>query len=115
MFPRNFDRAKLFQMRRGPLRIEQREFVRTQTLDQRDQRDLRGVGHAMKHRFAKKRAADGNAVKSPCEFIFAPRFDRMRVAELVQTFIAVDDLAIDPSVFAFRARPNYFAKTMVDL
>src|SRR6266571_6816679 len=102
-------------MRRGPLRVEQREFVRAQTFDQGDQRDLRGVGHAMKHRFTKERAADGNTIKSTGELIFAPRFDRMRVAKLVQTFVAFDDLAVDPGVFAFGARPNHFAKVIVDL
>ena len=115
MLSRNFDRAELLQMRCRPLRVEEREFERAQTFNQSDQGDLRGVRYTMKHRFAKERAADGDAVKSAGEFIFAPRFDRMRVAELVQPLVAFDDLAIDPGVLAFRAGPNHVAKAMVDL
>src|SRR6266849_2003642 len=69
----------------------------------------------MKHRFAKERATDRNAVKSAREFVFGPRFDRVRVAEFVQAFVTFDYLAIDPGVLAFRARPNHVAKAMVDL
>src|SRR5260370_28700983 len=106
MISRNFDRAEVFQMGCGPLRVEEREFERAKTFDQSDQGDLRGVGYAMKHRFAKERAADGDAVKSAGEFIFAPRFDRMRVAELVQPIEASADLAIDPVFLAVRARAH---------
>src|SRR6266568_7689258 len=101
-------------MRCGPLRIEQRKFLSAQAFDQSNQRDLRGVRYAMKHRFAKERAADGNAVKSAGEFVLAPRFDGMRVAEVMQAFVAFDNFAVDPGVLAFRARPNHVAKAMVD-
>src|SRR6266496_3434607 len=101
-------------MRCRPLRVQERESARAQTFYQGHQRDLRGARYAMKHRFAKERAADGNAVKSAGESVFAPRFDGMRVAEVMQAFVAFDNFAIDPGVFAFRACPNYFAKTIVD-
>ena len=42
---------------RHPLGVEQREAARAQALDQRDQRHLRGVGHAVEHRLAEERAA----------------------------------------------------------
>ncbi len=102
-------------MRRGPLRVQQRKFLGAQMLSQSDQRDLRGVSHAMKHRFAKERAADRNTIKSAGEFVFAPSFDRVRVAELVQALVALDDVAIDPSVFALGTCPNHFAKAIVHL
>ena len=38
----------------------------------------------------------------------------MRVAQLVQTLVAFDDLRIDPCVFAFGARANHVAKVIVD-
>src|SRR5256885_16904924 len=102
-------------MRSSPLRVEQRKFPRAQMLHQSDQRDLRGIGYAMKHRFAKEGAADGNSVKSASEFVVAPGFNRVRMSELVQAFEAFDDLVIDPGVFPFGARANHFAKPTVDL
>src|ERR1700736_5829671 len=102
-------------MRRSPLRVEQRKFLLAQTLHQSDQRDLRGVGHSVKHRFAKERAADGDAVKSAGEFVFTPGFNRVRMSELVQALIALDDLAIDPGVFAYGTRTNDFTEAIVNL
>ena len=48
----NFHAAKLLQVRRQPLRVQQHEFVCAQMFHQRHERDLGRVGHAMKHRFA---------------------------------------------------------------
>jgi len=83
MLSRNLERAKLLQMRREPLRVEQRKFLRAQMFDQCDERDLGCVSFSMEHRLAKKRAADGDTVKSPGEFALAPRLDGVRVTELV--------------------------------
>src|SRR3982751_2634115 len=102
-------------MRRRPLRIEEREFFLAQMLHQRDQRDLRSVRHPVKHRFAKESAADGNTVKSAGQFVVTPGFDGVRVAELVQAFKALDDLAIDPSVFTFGTGADDFTEAIVDL
>jgi len=49
MRPRNLDSAKLLQMRREPLRIEQDELARAQMFQQRNERNLRRIGHTMKH------------------------------------------------------------------
>src|SRR5438477_10134436 len=38
----------------------------------------------------------------------------MSVTELVQSRVAVDDVAIDPGIFAFRARLDYCRKRFVD-
>ena len=75
MVSRNFHAAKLLQVRRQPLRVEQRELPGAQMLDQTKKRDLGGIGHAMKHRFAKKRAADRDAVEAAGELAFVPSFD----------------------------------------
>ena len=73
--PRNFDRAKLRQMRREPLRVEQTEFPGAQMLDQRNERDLRRVGHLVKHGLAEKSAAYRHTVESTRQFAITPRFD----------------------------------------
>src|SRR5437660_12927106 len=109
MLPRNFNRAELSQVRREPLRVKQGKFSRAQMFDQRHQSDLRRVPDPVKHRFAEKGTADADAVKSPGQFAFAPRFDRMCVTKLVQLLVALDDLAIDPGVVAFGASANDFA------
>ena len=75
MVSRNFDPAKLLQVRRQPLRVQQHEFVCAQMFHQRHERDLGRVGHAMKHRFAEERAAHGDAVKAAGELAFFPSFD----------------------------------------
>jgi hypothetical protein len=115
MSARDFDRAELLQMRREPLRVEQGKLARAQSFHQSNKRDLRCISHAMKHGFAKKRAAHRHTVKAAREFSFAPCFNRMRVTELVQSRVALNDLGVDPGVVALRAGPNDFAKFYVDL
>jgi hypothetical protein len=114
MISRNLDAAKLLQMRCKPLCIEQHKLSRAQALDQRDKRNLRRIGHPMKHRFTKKRATDGDAVKAAGEFAAGPCFDRMRVTKLVQPRVTLDNFAIDPGVFALGAGADHFRKTIVD-
>src|SRR5205814_10178514 len=53
--------------------------------------------------------------ESAGKLALAPRFDRMRIADLMQVFIALDDFAIDPRFLAPRAGANHFAKEFVDL
>src|SRR2546429_7136202 len=126
MVPRNLDAAELLQMRRKPLRIEQREFPSTQMFDQRNQCDLRCISHAMKHRFAKECAADHDAVKSASELATGrvrptgglaagPCFDRMGITKLMQTRITLDDLAIDPGAVTRRAGLDHLREAIVDL
>src|SRR6266404_9518036 len=83
--------------------------------DQCDQRDLGCVSFAMEHRLAKKRATDGDAVKSTGKLAFAPRLDGVRVTELVQPLVALDDFRIDPGVFAPGAGADDFTEAIVDL
>jgi len=92
MVPRNFDTAKLLQVRGKPLRVEQHEFASTQMLHKRHERDLGSISHAMKHRFAKESASYRDTVKSTGEPAFFPSFDGMRVPELVQSCVALDNL-----------------------
>src|SRR5437667_6853935 len=114
MVPRNFNPTKLLQVRREPLGVEQHEFASAQMLHQRHESNLRGIGHSMKHRFAKKRAAHRYAVKSAGELAVLPCSDRVRVAEFMQLRIALDDLLIDPRIFAFCAGLDHFRKRAVD-
>ena len=46
---RNLDSAKLLQMRREPLCVEQDELAGAQMFHERDERDLGRIGHAIKH------------------------------------------------------------------
>lgn len=49
MAPRNLDSAELLQMRCEPLRVEQDELARAQMFHKRHERNLRCIGHTMKH------------------------------------------------------------------
>src|SRR5207244_3752860 len=115
MDARNFNRAELPQVRGKPLRIQERELSFPQMFDQRDERDLGSVAFAMKHRFAEKRTADRDTVKPAGESAFAPRLNRMSVSKLMQPLVTLDDLAIDPGIFALRAGANHLAKCILAL
>ena len=69
----------------------------------------------MEHRFAEKSATDSHSVKSTGEFFFAPGFNRVRMSQLVQPLVALDDLATDPSVLPFGACSDDFTEVIVDL
>ena len=113
MLPRNFETAKLLQMRGEPLGVKQREFLRAQMFYQRHQRDFRRIRHVVEHRFAKKNAPDGYAVESTSESAFLPGFDGMRATELMQSGVAFNNFEIDPRIFAFRARFDDFRKRAI--
>ena len=49
MASRNLDPAKLLQMGREPLRVEQDKFAGAQMFQERHERNLGSIGHAMKH------------------------------------------------------------------
>ena len=114
MVPGNFNAAKLLQVRGEPLRVEQHKFASAQMLHQRHERNLGSISHAMKHRFAKERAAYRDAVQAAGEPALLSSFDRMRVPEFMQSRVALNDLAIDPGIFPFRARSDHFGKRVVD-
>src|SRR5438477_11539055 len=103
MVPRNFDTAKLLQMRGQPLRVQQCEFASPQMLHQRHERNLGSVGNGMKHRFTKESATYRDAVKSVCQSACLPGFDRVRVSEDMQSGVASNHFAINLGVFSFRA------------
>src|SRR6218665_3512252 len=52
--------AESGQVAGEPLRIEQGEAAGTHALHQRVERNLRGISHFVKHRFAEKRPAECN-------------------------------------------------------
>jgi hypothetical protein len=114
MVPRNFDTAKLLQVRSKPLRVEQHEFASTQMLHQRHERNLGSISHAVKHRFAKESASYRDTIKAAGEPPLLPSFDRMCAPEFMQSCVALDNLGIDPGIFPFRARSDHFGKRLVD-
>src|SRR5947207_14064268 len=109
-------------------------------LHERYERNLGCIGHTMKHRFTKKSAADRDTIKSAGELArrtagrvrlirhrtdssdrrtgglaARPRFDGMRVAELMQPGVALDDFRVDPGIFTPRARLDHLRKGIIDL
>ena len=114
MVPRNFNATELLQVRGKPLRVEQHEFASTQMLHKRHERNLGSISHAMKHRFAKESASYRDTIKAAGKPAFSPRFDGIRVAELIESRVALDNLVIDPGILSFRARSDHFGKRLVD-
>ena len=91
--------------------------ARAQPLDERDERNLRGVGLAVEHRLAEERAAERDAVEPAHQPIAVPRLDRVRDPRLVKRGVALDDLLVDPRsgvvripIFR-RARTDHVAKS----
>ena len=114
MVPRNFNAAKLLQVRGEPLRVEQHEFASAQMLHQCHERNLGSISHAMKHRFAKESASYRDTIKAAGQPAFFPSFDRMCAPEFMQSCVALDNLGVDPGIFPFRARSDHFGKRLVD-
>ncbi len=67
--------------------------ARAQPLDERNERNFRGVGLAVEHRLAEERAAKRDTVEPAHQPIAVPRLDRVRKALLVKRRVALDDLA----------------------
>lgn len=97
---RNFLHPELHQVFVDELRIQQFITLLPQPCDQVDKRDLAGIGCGRKHTFAKKRAADGNAIDPAHQFAAAPRFHAMRKTRFMQLRIKVDDFIVDPCILA---------------
>ena len=97
-------------MRRHPLRVEQREAARAQALDQRRQRDLRRVGHAVEHRLAEERAAERHAVQPAGQLAVLPASTEC-ASPAVQRDVAVDDLLADPGARIVRIAIGFRAGT----
>ena len=104
----DLDRPELFEVGRHPLNVEQTKTPAPHAIDQRDERDLRGIRHVVKHRFAEKRAAEMNAVEPADQRSSLPRLHRMRDAETVQRDVALENRVVDPRaivVFPLSAGP----------
>ena len=114
MVSRNFNTAELLQVRSEPLRVQQHEFASTQMFHQRHECNLGAIGHAMKHRFPKKCAPHRDAVKAAGESAFVPGFNGMRMTQLMQSRVALDNFMIDPRIFPFRACLDHLRKRAVD-
>jgi hypothetical protein len=71
--------------------------------NQPGQRDLRGIGGAAKHGFAKEGPAEANTIEAADELALPPAFDRMGMAGGVEAERRAFDLIIDPRLLALRA------------
>src|SRR5436190_8913072 len=67
----------------------------------------------VKHRFAKKRAANRDPVKTAGKLSILPRFDRVGVSELMKSLVACDDLIIDPGLRPLRALSDDFGECSI--
>ena len=107
---RDFDGAEFLEMRGEPLGVEESEAARAQMFHQREQRNLGGVPHMVKHRFAEKGGADRDAVKAARERAILPGFDGMRVAQSMQPTVTFHNLIVDPGFGTLRALLHHFGK-----
>ena len=78
------------------LRVQQPEPAIAQSLYQGKQSDFGGVGHSMKHRFAKKCAGNADAVQSANQLFVESSLNGMSKAKPVEIDIAGDDFFADP-------------------
>src|SRR5581483_11195510 len=68
--------------------------------DERDERGLRRVAHALEHRLAGEEAAERHTVDSAGELAVAPDLDAVREPEPVEADVRVADLVRDPVALA---------------
>ena len=99
------------------LGVEQRKPAQFQARNQVHQRHLGRVGAGGKHAFAKKHAAQVNAVKPADQFAVQPTFNRMGQIHFVHFDIGANDFIIDPRIgmagARFRARLDHPIKRAV--
>ena len=74
---RDVIRSELAQVWGHPLCIQQEELLFPKMLNQRNERDLRSIGHVVEHAFAEERRADVNTVQPAREFVSTPDFHAM--------------------------------------
>src|SRR2546427_11546699 len=65
-------------------------------LDQMPQGDFRGVGNAMKHRFAGEEAANRHAINAADKRLALPAFEAMRMAVLMEERIGFEEFRGNP-------------------
>src|SRR5439155_9951459 len=101
----DFDGPKRGQVLGAPLDVEQGQACFAHFLDEKHQRDLRGVALCVKHRFTREQAVDAHAVQTAGQ-LPAPieHLDAVRPPELVQLDVRVDELRRDPSALTLRVR-----------
>ncbi|GGA41662.1 hypothetical protein GCM10011395_09940 [Sphingomonas psychrolutea] len=78
--------------------VEQGEAANTKPGDEPCHRDLRRITRAADHAFAKKGAAERNAVKPARQQVAFPHLDRMREAHGVELVGNAFDRRIDPGI-----------------
>src|SRR4051812_43135886 len=88
--------AKLREVRRLPLRIQQNEAPGAKALHQGHECDLGCIRLIVEHAFAKKGAAERHPIEPACQFMADPRFHAVRVAFAMELMIACDYLIGDP-------------------
>lgn len=110
----DFDGAEFLEVRREPLGVEEDELSRAEVFDEAEEGDLRRIADLVKHRFAEESAADGDPVEPAGELPVLPRFDRMRMAELVKARVAFDDLVVDPGFGTVGALAHHLPEGSVD-
>jgi hypothetical protein len=103
-------RAEAAQVIGHELAVEQGEAADLQPPDQPRQRDLRRVGAGGEHAFAEERTAQPYPVESPRQLALMPAFDRMGMAEFMESVEARLDLTVDPGLLAFGAAAHHVAK-----
>src|SRR6266581_317634 len=82
--PRNFHRAKTFQMLGHVLGVEQLEAACDQPRHQMHQTYFRGVAGGVKHALAEKSAAEAHAVEPADQVVVLPDLDAVAMPERVQ-------------------------------
>src|SRR5437016_10893678 len=68
----------------------------------------------VKHRLAKKRTTNCDAVKAAGELSILPCFDRMGVSELMQSLVTFDNLITDPGLGPPRTILHHFEEGNVN-
>lgn len=99
---RNLERAERGEVRVHDLGIEYRKARFAAMVDQGTERNLRGIGLAVKHRFRAEARAKSDAVNPAAKLIALPRFSAMGPSLAEDLAIDADEMFADPVV----ARPE---------
>jgi hypothetical protein len=100
-------------MRCHELAIKQRKMTYLQACHQPGQRDLRGIGHPAEHRLSEECAAQLHAIKAANQLFVVPAFDRVSLADGMQSKSRPLDYRINPGFLSVRAGEQDFVERPV--
>lgn len=98
--PRHFEGAKLGEVLRDPLGVEQAVAAGVEPANEVDEGNLAGVHLAAEHAFAEEGSAESHTIQPADEVALTPALYGVGEAVLMKLTVKVEDAVVYPGIFA---------------